>query len=212
MNYYDELIENIDNLLDLNDFDNAKRLILNELDMPYIPKDLEIKLRDYLALINSRTYVSEAFSDNQIEEYLFKDDEHALIAVQELNSKNLRNYIDLCNKFLVSNANINAKVLLIDSLIRQEINEDITYSHDGLDYTFIPKYVIPFEQSDGYLACVKKLEDVFMKDPSKCQLAKQLLYKEAILALPINIEIEEVNDVCNKIIEYINKAFGEIAD
>jgi len=208
MNYYDELITKIEELINAEQYEQAKNIIDNELTMAYIPRDIEEKLKGYLCNINLETRRNDSLDDEKIEKYLFLDDSHQLLAVDQLNNKNLRDYIDLCNKFLISNGNRNAKALLIDSLIRQEINEEINLIIDGMEYHFIPKYIIPFEQSDGYLACDKLLSEFYLKDPSKLIMAKQLLFKEAMLNLPINIEKEEAPVICDKITKYIEDAFN----
>ncbi|MBQ1379680.1 MAG: DUF3196 family protein, partial [Erysipelotrichaceae bacterium] len=40
MNYYDEILDRINELIEKGDKDNAVRMIKNELDMPYVPRDL----------------------------------------------------------------------------------------------------------------------------------------------------------------------------
>ena len=208
MNYYDEILKKIYSLIQDEDYDKALFLVNNELSVAYIPKDVEVKLREYFEIIKESTYKTISISDEDIEEYLFKDENHQLIAVQQLNSKNLRDYLDLVNKYLSSNGYKNAKVLLIDSLIRQEIGEEIHYDDGGIEYNFIPKYVIPIEQSPGYLSAKKIIDEEFMKFPSECKIANELLYKQAIINLPINIDVCEANEIASNIIAYVNKAFN----
>lgn len=209
MNYYDEILNKIYSLILEEEFDEAKSLVINELNVPYIPKDVEEKLNNYLDEINLKTFKTKTISDEEIEKFLFLDENHQLLAVDELNKKNLRDYIDLCNIFLSSDGYKNAKVLLIDSLIRQEINEEITYNDEGLDYTFIPKYVLPLELADGFIKAKQIIEEEFLKNPSECKIGLQLLYKEAMFRLPLNIELEEGDNVALDIIKYVYKAFND---
>ena len=209
MNYYDEILNKIYSLILEEDFDDAKALIINELNVPYVPKDIELKLNEYLNIIKEKTFKLKTISDDEIEEFLKLDENHQLLAVDVLNKKNLRNYIDICNDYLSSDGYRNAKVLLIDSLIRQEISEDIKYVNEGIEYTFIPKYCIPLEQTDGFIKAKKIIDDEFMKNPSENKIAIELLYKEAMLRLPIEIDIEEVDEITIDIIKYIYKAFND---
>lgn len=207
MNYYDELLNKIDKLINEGKYEEANKEIENELNVPYVPKDVELKLKSYLDEIKPFIRNNIFISIDDIEKYLFMDYEHQLIAVSELNKYNLRDYVDLCNKYLKSDGFKNAKVLLIDSLIRQEVNEEISYSDSGIDYYFIPKYIVPIEMSDGFNSSKKLLEEEYMKEPSKLLMAMDLLYKEALLSLPLTLDESESKYIANNIIIYIDKAF-----
>lgn len=206
MVYYDELISNIQNLIAQKDYSEAKRLINNEFKMPYIPRDIEERLKDFLAMCPCENHFKE-LSDEELIEYLNGNPEQQLRAVQELDGKNLRNYIEICNNYLTSNGFINAKVLLIESLVRQEISDEISYKNEGTEYNFIPRYVMLPEESDGFKVAIKKLSDLFMKDPSMFEMSKSLVYKECLLALPISFVEEEGLDLANKIYKYVKDAF-----
>lgn len=207
MNYYDELITEIKNDIKNNNFDDALQKIKNELSLPYIPSNIEPELHKLLELIPVSSN-NTLISDEQIVSYLNGNQSMQLRAVQELDKKNLRDYIDIINDFLTKSDYINAKVLLIESLIRQEISEEINYVKDGISYTFIPKYIRLPEESLGYIKAIELLKDIYMKEPSKFELSKQLLYKECIFALPISFDEEEALILAQKIESYINDAFN----
>ena len=102
MNYYDEILDRINELIEKGDKDNAVRMIKNELDMPYVPRDLEEKLSELLRKLDDEEHKRPYVSDEQIESFLFKDEQHQLLAVSALDKKNLRNEIPLCKRFLAS--------------------------------------------------------------------------------------------------------------
>lgn len=208
MNYYDETLEKIEKLLNENKEDEALLIINDELRQAYVPKDFEEKLIKYKNSFQ-KELVKKSLSDDEIIEYLKGPKEKQLIAVSLLDKKNLRDYVDVCNAYLSGDGFINAKVLLIDSLIRQEIGDDITFNNNGLEFNFIPKYQLPIEESDGYSSGNKYLEDYYMKDPSKLKMAKSLLYKELMLNLPINLEESEGVIIAKDICEYIEEAFNK---
>lgn len=187
-------------------YDKMFSLIEKELSLPYVPSNIETKLKDLLKLIPKDDFV-RSLSDEEIIKYLNLDETKQLRAVEELNNKNLRDYLDVCNGYLKGNGYINAKVLLIDSLIKQDINEEISMSNNGVDYNFIPKYVMSPECSIGFVKASEILGEKYMKEPSKLELAKQLLYKECLLALPINYEEDEADQLANKIYLFIEEAF-----
>ena len=47
MNYYDELLSKLDELMDNKHYKEAEKLIDDELSMAYVPKDIESKLKEY---------------------------------------------------------------------------------------------------------------------------------------------------------------------
>lgn len=203
MNYYEEILNEIEENIDNGQFLQAERLIRNELSVSYIPRDVERKLNEYLSRIRRDSFEKRSLSDEQIEDYLQKDEIHQLMAVDELNKKNLRNYIDTVQSFLSGDGYLNGKVLLIDSLIRQEINCDFIYNGE----IFNPSKIIVPEKSEGFLSALELIRERFMKDPSMMAMAEQLLYKEALMALPETLNKEEGIAIADKIIVYILNAF-----
>ena len=205
MNYYEELIKNIEELISSNKLDEARKLINEELSLPYIPKDIEEKLLIYSDTLKENSRVRNSLDDDEIVEYLLSKDEKQLIAVDTLSKKNLRDYIDVCEEFLKGNGNVNAKALLIDSLIRQSINYDFIYVNNSLLLKFNPVNLQIIEETDGFIEASKAISDNYFKDPSKIQLGLQLLFKEAMLSLPNEIDGKIVS---KKIIDYIENAFS----
>ena len=113
----------------------------------------------------------------------------------------------MCNRYLKSNGFINGKILLIDSLIRQEINYEFECLKNNKLIRFNPSEIDSIEYSVGYLCCLNTLRERFMKEPSMLYMAEQLLYKEAIMALPFNIDKDNAIKLADKIETYIKDAF-----
>lgn len=205
MNYYDELLQSIDSILAEKDYEKAKVLILNELNLPYVPRDIEDKLNNYLYQIKDATYAPKSLTEEDIIGYLNADCEKQLIGVDELGKKNLRDYIDVVSDFLKGDKYVNAKALLIDSLIRQEINYDFEYVNNGSLIKFNPSKLKIVEETDEFKNASDILSDYYLKNPSKLQIGLELIYKECLLALPNKIDSKVV---ANKIIKYIDDAFS----
>lgn len=205
MNYYDEILKQIEKLINDKDYDEAYRIIKNELNMPYIPSDIEQSLLNYYKIVKSLQNSFNLLTDDDLCGYLKGDAEHQLIACNELHNKNLRDYIDVCDEYLKSNGFINSKALLIDSLIKQEIDYDFSYVNNGSLIVFNPKKMQNIEDTDGFIEANSILDEYYLKDPSKLHLAKELVYKKAILSLPNTINGREVADI---VIKYINSAFS----
>lgn len=208
MNYYEELFNKLDLMIIDQKYEECLKIVEEELEVSYIPRDDEKKLKDYYSFLKDKTYTTNTMSDEDIEKYLFSDKQKQLLAVDALNNKNLRDYKQLCEKFLISDGLVNAKVLLIDSLIKQEINDTFVCLKDNERITFNPSFIKPFEESNEFIYGLDKIEDHYMKEPSKSILAKQLLYKEFILNYPLTFQIDEINDIIANIIDYIETAFN----
>lgn len=203
MNYCEEIIEEIKECMAKKNYEEAKRLIENELAMPYVPREIEEKLYEYKGIADRETYIAKQMSDEEIEEYLKGNEYSQLVAVEELNRKNLRDYIQLCSSYLDKDGFKNAECLLIDSLVRQEINHEFIY--EGM--FFNPSKLRPFEESEGYIVGKKHLEDVFMKDPSMLKLSIELFINAMMLSYPKNLDGDEGLIMSDKVKDYVLKAF-----
>lgn len=210
MNYYDETLDKIKDLIDNEEYEEAKRLIQNELEVSYVPRDFETKLYELLDIVREKTFKVKTISDEDIEKYLKMDNDHQIIAVDALDKRNLRDYIDICNTYLKGDGFINAKVLLIDSLIRQEINHVFEYKKNDEIIKFNPSNIENIQESEGYISCLNALRERFMKEPSMLYMAEQLLYKEALMTLPDNLNTNEGLLLSNRIIDYIITSFDMV--
>ena len=203
MDYYKELVSNIEKAIESADYDKASKLIDDELSLPYVPKDVLEKLREFKENIPAED-INRTLSEEEIREYLKGNEYRQLVAVEQLNKLNLREYYDLCNEYLKSDGFINAKVLLIESLVRQEISDEYTMLKDGMLFNFIPRYVMLPEESEGYNTALKILSDYYMKEPSYFLMARDLLYKDFFMALPLSYIREEGEMLARNIISYLD--------
>lgn len=194
--FYEELISELHRLIEDGDFQQAAWRIESELAMPYVPPEIEtqlVQLRRQLRVQQGDAQPGRtALSPEQLESYLRLDREHQLKAVSELHETNLRSQLDLIRGYLESDPDPLASALLIDSLIEQQVSEELTLNRGGLSYTFIPRYQEGAGESDGFLACQKQLADWFENsDPSFLELCRQVAVREAYLQLPLGFDEEE---------------------
>lgn len=207
MNYYEETKEKIIDLIEKEEYEEAKRLIQNELELSYVPRDFEEDLIELLNQMQEKTFRVKSLSEEEIEEYLKKDENHQLLAVDALDKRNLRDEIYLCQEYLKGKGFRNAKALLIDSLIRQQIDYVFILNDEDKELQFNPSKLTPLEESVVYKECNKSLEERFLKEPSMLVLGKQLLYKEMMLSLPLLPDKAESEQIAERIEDYIRKAF-----
>lgn len=203
MGYYDELLLSIESLINKQDFENAKKLIDDELKMPYVPMDIENKLYEFRKLCLSDKSLNHNFDLNLLEEYLKGTKEQALIAINQLSKLNIRNYLDIIITFLNENEDDALKGILIDITIEQHINESITINKDGLIYEFIPSALDrPFE-SPCFQKALSILNELLMSYPSLLKMAQQLLIEKFFIALPLSYEVEESRELSLSIIQQV---------
>ena len=100
MDYYKELVSNIEKAIESADYDKASKLIDDELSLPYVPKDVLERLREFKENIPAKD-INRALSEEEIREYLKGNEFRQLVAVEQLNKLNLREYYDLCNEYLI---------------------------------------------------------------------------------------------------------------
>lgn len=208
MNYYDEVIRRITELINDEEYEEAKRLIANELEMPYVPKEAEEKLHELLDELHYLNPVQKELSDTKIEQFMSSDNDHQLLAVNELDHRNLREYIPLCERYLSSDGFANAKALLIDSLIAQQIDHVFTCRKAQEKISFNPSAMKRVNETVSYGKCLGKIYETYLKEPSRAKLAEQLLYKEFLMALPLMIEEGDCDRLTEKIVSFIEQAFN----
>ena len=208
-NYYEEIVAKIEALIAENDYLKAKMIVDDELKMPYVPKDLEDKLQEYDLLLKDKLRHNEfILDDDTLRSYLFDGEYKQFIAANYLDSLNLRNYLDLIEEYLISDGYKRAKVLIINSLIEQAIDQKLTVNKDGLEIEFIPKYVEPPIYQDGYLKAVKIIEEELFKDPALYKLAMELLSDRAFMSLPLGLSEDEGELLAMSIIVYLYEMFS----
>ena len=211
MNHYEETEEKIRKLILEKEYEKALRLIENELELSYVPRDFEETLEELLGDIKEETFKVNSLDEEEISSYLFMDESHQLLAVDALDKRNLRDQIPLCQKYLSESDFLNGKALLIDSLIGQQIDHEFVLKKNGNVYHFNPSKMLRTSDTELFAKTASLLDEHFMKEPSKLILAKQLLYKELMLSMPQLPDIEQSKEISQKIIDYINQAFEKNA-
>ena len=212
MNYYQEIIEDIKKYINNNEIDIAKSKILEELNMPYVPKDITNQLNDLMVTINNikiDNYKTKVYDEQEIEDLLKGDNLNQLLGINVLIEKNLREFYDLINTYLLKGTNDQAKSILIDALIRQEINETYHIIKDDMDMEFNPRYCECIEDTDSFQLAYNKLRDIYESNyPSYLKFGFDLLVKEYYEALPMTFCEDEVEYIVDKIQKQIDSMFN----
>lgn len=187
--YYQNLLGEIVRLFAENDPEKANRLIQNELDLPYVPKDaLEAleKVRDESAAERK----APGASRDDIEQWINGTPAQKERAAASLQSMNLREYHAEVQKLLLDPALIQEfKGELIEALMQQKIDEPYTMVRDGMEISFVPSLLTEKKNDPVYRQAKKDLEDWFYADnPSFCHFCLQLLDQEVLETRPFDFE------------------------
>lgn len=205
--YYDEVLEEIQDLMDENKNEEAMQIVKKELSMPYIPSDVEPQLKklkrelDYrCSLDRQRTEIS---SDALLEKLHGKEAEQ-LSAAAALSSRNLREFLPEIQNWLEDNPFPEAAALMIEAIAEQDIKDDFTLRTNEVEYDFYGDSVTPVAESEGFLEADKLLYDwLGMKHPDLYEMARTLLIHEVYMFLPLSYEKEEAVDLALDVCEQV---------
>lgn len=194
MNYYDEVTVRIEKDLKEGRLDEAVFLLRQELSMPYVPQEVEAKLRQLQKEAAGQQAARREAGElplTQLLEMLQGSPEQQLQAASKLTERNLRECTEEIRTFLAHHPQPQAASLLIDALGQQEVPEEFTYVQDGVEYVFAGDAVVPVARSAGFLKAMGLLEKMLAKNPGALQLARGILIRRAYALLPLSMEEEE---------------------
>lgn len=186
--YYDVVALYLTSLKELEEFEEAIDLLIEELSMPYIPYQYESLFNeayDEILLAKQEANYSietknQIFSIEEIAVLLDKDDcneDLLYMAIDQLQQLNIRLIIPAVQRFLLDPQKHSfAKSLIIEILIEQQIDEEMSVYKNGMTYDFNPSYLpLVLEQTsyEGiYRLLERELED---NNPSLLSLCQEYL-------------------------------------
>lgn len=216
MDYYEEIAAQAKALMDAGDFDAAFALLDVELKMPYIPKQQEEVLVAYYNRCrmerNAQKPIRRASLD-QLEDLLNGSLDEQFQAVELLRGANVRMHMEVLRDALCrEKLHYLVRAYLVEILIFQQLHEEITMVHEGLEVTFIPAFVEAPMESDGALMVIEQLKEwLENEDPSFLAMCVEAFIKEAYLQLPFNIEETEAFEIALAIVAYVYRAYDDHA-
>ena len=195
--YYDVISIYIASLKELEEFEEAIDIVVEELSMPYIPYEYETVFNaahDELLLAKREANEgmerhNNAFSLEDMENILMKDilnEDLLYMAIEQMEGINIRRLLPAIRIFLKDSSKPSfAKSLLIELMIDQEIDEDMILIKNGIEYDINPSYaplVLNQEVGGTILALLSVgIEDEF---PSLFWLCEQFLNYYLYLIYP----------------------------
>ena len=185
--YYDVVAIYVSILKDLEEFEEAINIIVEELSMPYIPYQYETVFNaayDELLLAKQEAsfdgVTQKVFNEEDIENILTKKDTNEdllYMAIEQMEGMNIRRMIVPIRQFIRDNEQPDfAKSLLIELMIDQEIDEDLEVVKKGVHYDINPSYAPMVLNQESGVEIYKLLMDALEDDnPSLLTMCEQFL-------------------------------------
>ena len=208
--YYDTILKRVENEMKRGCFEEAMKLLEEELSMPYIPKEYEERIIAKYNLCRSQLRAQEKVRCSTVEDIgdLLKGSiDEQFQAVEQLRKSNIRNHVDEVREALRTACNDWVKAFLIEALIEQSVSEEFVMEREGLEYRFVPCALTLPGQSDGVNQAVSHLREWFEnEDPSFLTFCVETLMQEAYLRLPEDIDESESLMLAMAVADYVFQA------
>ncbi|GFI40885.1 hypothetical protein IMSAGC017_00924 [Thomasclavelia cocleata] len=195
--YYDVISIYIASLKELEEFEEAIDIVVEELSMPYIPYEYETVFNAaHDELLLAKREVNEgmerhnnAFSLEDMENILMKDilnEDLLYMAIEQMEGINIRRLLPTIRIFLKDSSKPSfAKSLLIELMIEQEIDEDMILIKNGIEYDINPSYApLVLNQEVGGTILALLSEGIEDENPSLFCLCEQFLNYYLYLIYP----------------------------
>lgn len=210
--YYDDIIKNVEKLLKESSFQDAYKLLEEELSMPYIPQNIEDKLVDMYHKCRNELQLNtiKAYSEEDVDTLLCGNLEEQFLAIEQLKKSNIRNHFEAIQICLSSNVNAFVRAMLIEAMMEQNITDEFITNVEGLEVTFSPCAIEPPMEAEGVNEAIHYLREWFENDnPTFTMMCVETLVKEAYMRLPFNIDEEEGKAIASGIARYVFYAHEE---
>lgn len=190
--YYDVVAIYLNVLKELEEFEEAIDILIEELSMPYIPYQYESLFNaaydDILLAKQEVNYTLESknqiFSVDEIAVLLDKEDcneDLLYMALEQLQQLNIRLIIPSIRRFLMNpNKHSFAKSMIIEILIEQQIDEEMEVNKFGIVYDFNPSY-LPLVLDQNAYEGIYRLMERELEDENPTLLAQCQEFLEFVL-------------------------------
>lgn len=169
--YYDVVSMYVTALKELGDFEEAIRILIEELSMPYIPYEYEMMFNtaydEVLLEKQEAQFVLESknqiFSIEEISQILKNkecNEDLMYMALDQLQQLNVRMIMNVVRDYLIDpTKHFFAKTLLIEILIDQQVDEELEVEKLGQYYQINPIYMPLVLQQDAYQGVIRYLQN-----------------------------------------------------
>lgn len=212
--FYDIMIIYLHSLINTNQKEKALKLVKEELAMPYIPMGFEEKFLDIYKEVSHIETNDKEFnlSRDKIEEILCVEDDKNLIilAIVELCKLNIRDFFECIREFFKRNVKNIYKVMLIDALRGQGVNDEFILKNKGEEYKVVPSLSENVLESKSYLDIHQIIVDrIGNKEVTICSMALENLMLYLSDIYPRNIEENDYSYIACALQYYVSKMYDD---
>lgn len=208
--FYVKLLQDVKNHMQDGNYLKAMELLEEEFRMPYIPKEYEEQLIPLYNECRSEVNVSKVerkYDEDDIETLLNGTIDQAFQAVELLKGSNIRKHLEIVEAYLSNEPHFLIRSLLIESLIEQDIRDEIKLNYDGLEITMAPSYVELPKDQDAFVKAVKQVQDYYENDnPTFLMMCVECMIKEMFFKMPFSLAEDEINHFIYAILMYVYQA------
>lgn len=210
--YYDVVSIYVATLKELEEFEEAINIVVEELSMPYIPYEYEATFNaahDELLLAKREANEgmerhNNAFSLEDMESILAKDipnEDLLYMAIEQMEGINIRRLLPFIRNFIEDNNKPSfAKSLLIELMIDQEIDEEMLLVKNGIEYGINPSYApLVLNQEVGGMILELLSMGIEDENPSLFALCEQFLNYYLYIVYPKYIDEEDYRAIAGAI-------------
>ena len=207
---YQDILNEIQTLITSGEVKQARSRILEELNMPYVPHDVENELNKLLNGVGLPEAKKVLLSDEQLEQWLLGNNpQRQVAALNQLQNSNLRNYTALIQQAFDTQCDLAMQSLLISMMIEQQINESFHVERNGFAIEFVPAVIEYPLECEGVIQAVEQLREWYENEnPSFLNLCLDVLAKECYLMLPMSVDETDSLALCLAVIQYVYQANG----
>ncbi|MGN1181612.1 MAG: hypothetical protein ACI4SR_01300 [Faecalibacillus sp.] len=212
--YYDVVAIYVSVLKELEEFEEAINIIVEELSMPYIPYQYEVTFNNaYDELLLAKQEISydstqKVFNEEEIENILLKDqcnEDLLYMAIEQLEGMNIRRMLPAIRSFIKNNDKPDfAKSLLIELMIDQEIDEEMEVVKKNVHYDINPSYETMVLNQEAAVSILQLLSDVIEDDnPSLYLMCEQFLDFYLYTVYPQYIDASDFRSIAGAMHYYL---------
>lgn len=217
--YYDIVSIYVSTLMALEEDDLAIKVLEDELEMPYIPYKYEVQFNaSYDELLKKRmanNKVHSAYdllSDDELKNALlnFEDNNEFIILLSQLETRNIRRFLDILEDYLVSDKiKQNAKTVILELLKSQDVSKVIKVKNKDkiidINLNDLPNVL---EQEEIGLI-LNKISDVENPDdPNYLVYSQDVLFSYVGSLYPTLLNKDDVNNIACAISLYVDSLFN----
>ncbi|QHX36531.1 DUF3196 family protein [Spiroplasma sp. BIUS-1] len=216
-NYYEEIMEKINESINNNDFEQALKIVGEELSAPYVPQDFEDQLanleKSLMEKLNFNENNFNNWNTDKVLEIMSKkmDQDIHLMAFDALRGLNARLIIEELKEYLIDKEiKPEYKTFLFMVLIEQGIDQEIVIEKNEKSISLNPSKYKLSEAQDILKDIELKIEQlVYDVNPSLFAICQHIASTYFYYSFPIfNFETYSLNDLAIAIIMKASNSLG----